>query len=124
MAYEEYIGRRVKDDFEDIGDPILKKGGAEFDCIEDYEIPVIMLHRDFDEGEETFEVWCYLIISLEDGIITDIDYNDRVYGDEALGDINPDEVYTSEDRERMDRTAIELLDAIREEYYDEEAEEE
>ena len=44
MAYEEYIGRRVKEDFEDLAEPILSKGGAEFDCIEDYEIPVIMLH--------------------------------------------------------------------------------
>ncbi len=123
MVYEEYIGRRVKEGFEDIAEPILRKGRAEFDCIEDYEITVIMLHRDFDEGDETFEVWCYLIISLEDGIITDIDYDDRVYGDEALGDINSDEVYTSEETARIDRTAIELLEAITEECDDEDSDE-
>ncbi len=82
-----------------------------------------MLHRDFDEGDETFEVWCYLIISLEDGIITDIDYDDRVYGDEALGDINPDEVYTSEEQERIDRTAVELMEAITEECDEEDSDE-
>ena len=124
MVYEEYIGRRVKEDFEDIAEPILRKGGAEFDCIEDYEIPVIMLHRDFDEGDETFEIWCYLIISLEDGIITDIDYDDRVYGDDALGDINPDEIYTSEEQDRIERTAIELLEAITEDCDEEDCDEE
>ena len=115
MTYEEYIGRHLKEDFEDIAEPILAKGKAEFDLIEDYEIQIIMLHRDFDEGDGIFEVYCYLIISLEDGVITDIDYDDRVYGDEALGDINPDEVYTSEEQERINKTAIELLEAITEE---------
>ncbi len=124
MAYEEYIGRRVKNDFEDIAEPILRKGGAKFDCIEDYEIPVIMLRKDFDEGDETFEVWCYLIISLEDGIITHIEYDDRVYGGEALGDINPEEVYTSKEQDRIDRTANKLLEAITEEIDDEASDEE
>lgn len=114
MVYEEYIGKRVKENFEDIAGPILAKGHAEFDCIEDYEIPVIMLHRDIDEGDETFEVYCYLIISLEDGVITDIDYDDRVYGGDALGDINPDEVYTSAEQKRIDKTTKELLRAITE----------
>ena len=119
MVYEEYVGRRLRENFEEIAEPILEKGGAEFDCIEDYEIQILMLNRDFDEGDESFEVWCYLIISLEDGIITEIDYDDRVYGDDALGDINPDEVYTTEEQERINSTATELLEAITEECDDE-----
>ena len=114
MAYDSYVGKRLKEDFEDIAYPILKKGKAEFNSIEDYEIDVILLERKHEEWGETFTVSCHLIISLEDGDITEIEFDDRAWGGDGLGDYNPDEVYTSAEQKRIDRTARELLKAITE----------
>ena len=114
MAYESYIGKHIKEDFEDIAIPILSKGKAEFNSIDDYAIDVTLLDREYEECGETYTVTCNLIIDLEDDVITDIQFDDRVWGGDALGDINPDEVYTSAEQKRIDRTARELLKAITE----------
>ncbi len=110
--YEEYVGKQLKDDFEEIAYPILEKGKAKFNSVEDYEIDIILLERDFDEYGETFQLSCHLIIELDDGIITDIYPDTRVWGGDGLGDVNPDEICTSTEMKRMERTEKNLLKAI------------
>ena len=81
---------------------------------DDYEIDVILLERDFDEGDETFQLSCHLIISLDEGVITDIEYDNRVWGGDGLGDVNPGEICKSSELNRMARTEKALLKAITE----------
>ncbi len=114
MEFDSYVGKKVKEDYEEIAEPILEKGEAEFDYNDESEINVILLQREYEEGDETFELSCHLIISLEDGEITDITFESRVWGDDALGDVNEAEICDAEELERMERTASELLKAITE----------
>lgn len=114
MANEEYIGKHIKDNYEEIAAPILSKGKASFNSTSDYEIDVILLERKFKEYDETFELSCHLIISLDDGVITDIDYENDVWGGDALGDVNVDEICTNTEMNRMARTESALLKAITE----------
>ena len=110
--YDEYVGRHLKEDFEDIAYPILQKGKADFNSIEDYEIDIILLERKFEEDGETFDLSCHLIIELDDGEVTDIYPDTRVWGGDGLGDVNPDEICTSAELKRMARTEMALLKAI------------
>ncbi|MBR3584526.1 MAG: hypothetical protein IKO00_00730 [Oscillospiraceae bacterium] len=112
--YDEYVGKRIKENYEDIAIPILSKGKAEFNSTDDWEIDVILLDREFEEYGETFQLTCHLIISLDDGIITDVSFESRVWGGDGLGDVNPDEICTSTEMKRMGRTEEALLKAITE----------
>lgn len=114
MEYDSYIGKKVKENYEEIAEPILEKGKAEFNSNDEYEIDVILLQRDFEEDDETFELTCHLVISLDDGKITDIAFESRVWGDDALGDVDEEEICTSVELKRMERTASALLKAITE----------
>ena len=113
-CYDEYIGKHVKENYREIADPILTKGKASFNSTDSWAIDVILIEKSFEEYGETFELTCNLIISLDDGVITDIEWESHVWGGDGLGDVNPDEICTSAEMKRMGKTEEALLKAITE----------
>lgn len=136
---EIYEGRRIREDAEDAGEVILKRHCASYNMFQKYEIGLRLLDRGYytdemlkeleedyiaeceDLDKEPEEFWCEqmewtvsctAVIELRDGVITDIRIEDRIYGDEGLGDYNPYEIYTDEELERIEHTVREYLHAI------------
>lgn len=113
--FEDYYGKHIIENFEEVGEKLLDSYGLSFDEVYDGEFSVILIERPYEEQGETWNVTRSLFVTFDDEEgIDSIDFDDRVWGEDALGDFNPDEVYEAEEIELSEKVAIELLNAITE----------
>ena len=136
---EQYVGRQIRDDAEEIGEIILSKHGAEHNLFADYEISLLLVNRGYyteaelaereaeyiaecnEQGEipgkfhceeMNWSISCTLNIAVDEGEIIDIHIEDRIYGGNALGDYDPYEIYTDDEWNRIIRASQDYLKAI------------
>lgn len=137
--FAQYGNHRVVDGAEEIGSAVLRKYGARIDSFDEYEIIVVLLDRGYltddtlrelkedyiadceETGDDPNNFFCEemnwtvtnsVTIELDDGVITGITCEDRAWGGDCLGDYDPEEIYTSEELDCIERAAYSFMDAI------------
>ena len=97
---ERYVGKKIKPGLDPDKVKMTKayKGYIDFSTLEDGSgvIDVCIREKRYgDYGEERLWTASHVLnISIEDDVITDIDIDDRVTGDDGLGDYDPAEVFS------------------------------
>lgn len=136
---EKYVGRYIHDNAETEGLEILKKHGASYNLFDPYEISLSLIDRTYYTSEELEELeqdyidlceemdeepdefyceemnWtisCLAVFELQDGMITAIRIEHNVYGDEGLGEYDPDDIYSDDEWKLIQQTVSEYLQAI------------
>lgn len=112
---EEYLADlREFGDYDDLEDEDEEFGedeeddpdGDEEDTIEEEE------PEEFFCEEMNWTISCSVTIELDDNIITRVVQEDRVWGDDGLGDFFPGDVYTIDEMEMINNVTMEVLQAI------------
>lgn len=125
---ETYGDRIVVDNYEEFGTNILERFDSDIDFCSDSQIVINLLTRPYLDATEmdemrkenpdghceamNWEISCKVTIDLEDGRISDVVIEDRVWGGPGLGDFSPEEKYSDDEIAKIESCIYDFLDAV------------